>query len=80
MGNFSLKAKEAFKLNLKAIMDSKGLSYKDLGDMMGLTKGRVSALFNSESGITLNTVEKVAAALSVEETDLFDPNFKNKLK
>lgn len=80
MGNFSLKAKEAFKLNLKAIMDSKGLSYKDLGDMMGLTKGRVSALFNSESGITLNTVEKVAAALAVEETDLFDPNFKNKLK
>ena len=75
-----MKAKEAFKLNLKAIMDSKGLSYKDLGDMMGLTKGRVSALFNSESGITLNTVEKVAAALSVEETDLFDPNFKNKLK
>lgn len=76
MENITLKAQETFLLNLKAIMDSRGISYKDLGDKMGLSKQRVSAMFNDDRGISLATVAKVAKALGVEETDLFNPKYK----
>ena len=75
-----MKAREAFLLNLRTIMDARGLSYKDLGDKMGLTKARISALFNSHRNVTLNTVEKIANALNIEETDLFDPSFSKRYK
>ena len=75
-----MKAREALLLNLKAIMESEGLSYKDLGDKMGLSKQRISALFNDSRNVTLNTVEKIADALNIEETDLFDPNFPKRYK
>ena len=80
MENITLKAQETFLINLKAIMDANGISYKDLGDKMGLSKQRVSAMFNDDRGISLATVSKVAKALNIEETDLFDPQFQDRYK
>lgn len=68
----TLRAQDALLLNLKIIMARRDLTYKDLGDMMGITKQQVSNIFNGKGSVTLNTVEKIATALGVEETDLFD--------
>jgi len=65
----TLTTRDAILTNLKAIMDDRGLSYKDLGDMMGLSKQRVSGIFNNPE-MTLKTIGKIAAALDIEETDL----------
>lgn len=68
-------------MNLKTIMVKKGLSYKELGDLVGVTKQRISEIFNNEKkGISFATVEQFSTALGIKETDLVDPNFKNKLK
>ncbi len=75
-----MKAKDAFIFNLKHALYVHDYTYEDLGNKMGLSKQRVSALFNTPSGIRLNPVEKVAKALKIEETDLFDPNFQDKYK
>lgn len=75
-----MKARDALLFNLRAIMDERDLSYKDLGDKMGLTKARISALFNDDRNVTLTTVEKIAKALKIEETDLFDPNFSDRYR
>lgn len=64
-----LKTKEALLINLRAIMDERGLSYKDLGDMMGVSKQRVSNIINNE-GMNLNSIGDIAKALNIEETDL----------
>lgn len=69
MGLNTLKARDAILLNLKAIMDDRGLSYKDLGDLMGVSKQRVSDIFNRDE-MTLKTIEKIADALNIDETDL----------
>lgn len=80
MENITLKAQDTFLNNLKLIMVDRNLSYKDLGDKMGLSKQRVSSMFNDDRGISLATVSKVAKALNIEETDLFDRQFKDRYK
>lgn len=72
---FTLKAKEAFLFNLKTIMMVKGISQSDLADAIGVSKQQVSKLFNSDSNLSLNTTEKIARALKVSETDMFNPDF-----
>ena len=80
MENITLRAKEAFLLNLKLIMDERSLSYKDLGDICGFSKQQVSNIFNGDNNLSLNTTEKIAAALKITETDLFDPTLKKRRK
>lgn len=71
MEQITLKIREAFILNLRSIMDERGLSYKDLGNLAGISKQRISDIFNrSDRGLNFATVEQIAKALDVEETDL----------
>lgn len=76
----TLRAQEAFILNLKAIMLDRSLSYKDLGDMIGVSKQQISNILNGPGSVSLKTVEKIADALNIYETDLFDPQFQDKYK
>lgn len=81
MEHFTLRARDAFLMNLKAIMEHKELSYKDLGELVGVSKQRISDIFNrSDRGLNFATVEQMAKALKIEETDLFDPNFQDRYK
>lgn len=61
-------------------MDKRGLSYKDLADKCDLSKQRISDIFNKDSGLNLNTTDKISVALGFKETDLFQDNFKDRLK
>jgi transcriptional regulator with XRE-family HTH domain len=45
-----------------------------------MSKQRISDIFNKESNLSLNTTEKIAKGLKLPETDLFDPNFQDKIK
>lgn len=80
MEHITLRAKDAFILNLKAVMDKRGLSQSDLARLMDVSRQQVTNILNNDNNLTLNTTEKIAKALKVEETDLFDPNFSKKLK
>lgn len=80
---FTLRAKDAFLMNLKLVMDKRGLSQTDLSKLMDVSRQQVTNIFNGEGNLSLNTTEKIAKALKIEETDLFDPNLSkslNKLK
>lgn len=75
----SVKLLDAFRLNLKFLMFEKGLTQQDLGDKMGgVSRQNVSLLFKDDKELTTKTIANVAKALGVEETDLVDPNFKQK--
>lgn len=74
-----LSAKIRFLENLKLVMEKKRLSYKDLGEVCGFSKQRVSDLFNKPNNLTLNTTDHIAVSLEYKESDLFQDDFKKRL-
>lgn len=76
----TMRARDAFLMNLRLILFDRRLSQTDLATLMGVSKQQVSNLFSERGNLSLSTTEKVAAALEVEETDLFDPKYANRLK
>lgn len=53
----------------------RGLSVNMLADFAGLARGFVSQLLRGEKGASLDTVEKIAAALDLEPWQLLVPRF-----
>lgn len=73
-----LRVVDAFKLNLRFLMFEMGLTQEALGEKLGgMSRQGVSNLLNSDD-IKTSTIGKVATALGYEETELADPNFKQK--
>jgi len=73
-----LRVADAFKMNLKFLMFELGLTQEALGEKLGgLSRQSINNLLNSDD-IRTSTIGKVATALGYEETDLTDPNFKQK--
>ncbi len=62
---------EVFKSNLRILLEIKSLSQTDLANKMGVTRGNVSKLLNSDTSPNLNTVEQIASALDVPPHFLF---------
>ena len=56
--------------NIKTIRKERGLSLNELADMIGMTKGYISKIENSESAPPLSTLSKIALSLNVEVGDL----------
>lgn len=73
-----LRVVDAFKQNLKFLMFEMNLSPEQLGEKLGgISRQSVYKMLASDD-IRTSTIGKVAAALGYEETDLTDPNFKQK--
>lgn len=72
-----LRIVDAFKLNLNFLMFEMGLSKEDLANKVSVSKQAVYKLFKSDN-IESRTMGMYATALGYEETDLTDPNFKQK--
>lgn len=51
---------------IKAILDEKGLSYKDLAERMELSAPRISRIMSGKRNITLKTLERIGEALGEE--------------
>ena len=59
-------------LRIKEILKEKGLSQKDLAKLLNVTDVTISKILNGSP--TLTTLEKIAAALGVEVSELFAPS------
>ena len=59
-------------LRIKEILKEKGLSQKDLAQMLDVTDMAVSKVINGSPNVS--TLERVAAALGVEVAELFAPS------
>ena len=75
-----MKAIDAFIFNLKHIMYVKELNQQDLADSIGVSKQQVNNILKNADSVSLKTVAKIAKALKIEETDLFDPTFQDRYK
>lgn len=56
----------SFKEQVRQILDKRGWYQSDLAEAMGVTEGRVSAIFRGDEAVTKRTVEQVAEALKVD--------------
>ena len=52
--------------NIKKLRKERGLSLNELAEMIGMTKGYISKIENSESAPPLSTLSKIALSLDVE--------------
>ena len=71
--NFEIMKKDEriFKLRVKEILDEKGLSQKELAEMMGKSPQYISNILNAEQGVSVNILIEFAKTLQVDFRDLF---------
>ena len=62
--------RRTFARNLRKLRTAKGLSQEALGDAAGLDRTYISALEREVYSASLDTIEKIAAVLSVSAVDL----------
>ena len=65
-----LTKKKAMKAYIKEILQQKGMTQKDLADILGVSRPSVSATISRPS---FPTLERIAAALNVEPWQLLAP-------
>lgn len=56
---------------IKKLRESAGLTQADLASSLGVKRQRVTELETSATGINIKTLERLAAALSVTDANLF---------
>lgn len=62
-------------LRLKEVLDEKNMSLVSLSEKTGIEKGNLSAIANNKKNPTVETLSKIAGALNIPITELFEkPN------
>lgn len=56
--------------NIKKIRKEKGITQKQLGEMLGVSQAAIVQFENSNSNLKLETIKKISNALGVSETQL----------
>ena len=64
------------KILLSQIMYERNISDRQLERMSGVSKSRIHRIANEETSPTLETLEKLAIALHVRISDLFESDYK----
>jgi transcriptional regulator with XRE-family HTH domain len=59
-------------LRIKELLKERGIAVKDLATMIELTPPSVSNLINGKSKPSIETFERIASALNVPISDLFE--------
>lgn len=54
----------------------KGITLKELSQMSGISKTCLNDIENNKTSPTINELEKIAKALNVRMTDLFESKYK----
>jgi len=65
-----MKAREILAANIKRLRDERGLSQEALADMAGIDRTYVSALERKRYAASIDTLERIAAALECPIIDL----------
>ncbi len=60
------------KLKIKSVLKEKRVTVVSLAGMIGITQPNMSNIVNGKSTPSLETLEKIANALDVDITELFD--------
>lgn len=63
--------------NLRALRLARGLSQEELGDLSGLHRTYVSSVERCERNATLDTLDKLSAALGILPSDLIKKDEKS---
>lgn len=69
----SLSRRETQGQRMRRLRDEKGLRQGYIADRSGITQAHLSRIENDESGVTKNTLRKIADAMGVAYDDLFVP-------
>lgn len=64
------------KILLWNIREEKGLTLDKLADMSGVSRSTLQRIENSEVSPTMNTMEKLAKALNIRISDLYESKYK----
>lgn len=67
-----MKLREIVARNLRQIRHAKGLSQEELADRAGINRNYVGMLESEQHAATVDMLEKLAVALSVEPAIFFD--------
>lgn len=67
-----LKTTTMCDLRLKEILEEKNMTLTDLAEKTGIEKGNLSAISNNKKNPTIETLKKIAEALGVKLSDLFE--------
>lgn len=67
-----MKLREIVARNLRQIRHAKGLSQEELADRAGINRNYVGMLESEQHAATVDMLEKLAIALSVEPAVFFD--------
>lgn len=59
-------------LRLKEVLDEKNMSLVSLSEKTGIEKGNLSAIANNKKNPTVETLSKIANALEISITELFE--------
>lgn len=60
------------KMNIKEIREQKGITVRELSSRCGISVGALSRYENVQRSPTLEQLQKIAIALGVKITELFD--------
>jgi transcriptional regulator with XRE-family HTH domain len=69
-----MTARQNFAHNLRSLRSAKGISQERLADLAELHRTYVSSVERCERNISIDNMEKLAAALGVDIRDLLQPN------
>lgn len=56
--------------------DKKGISLRQLSSLTGISKTRLNNIENGKKSVTLDELERIAIALEINMTNLFDSKYK----
>lgn len=57
--------------NIKEIRKSKGMTQKQLGNLLGVSQAAIGQFENDKANLTMETINKIAAALNVDPFSLY---------
>ena len=69
-----MAARQNFAHNLRTVRTAQGISQELLADLAGLHRTYVSSVERCERNISVDNMEKLAAALGVDIRELLNPN------
>lgn len=69
----SLSARERLARSMRALRSSKGLSQESLAELAELHRTYVSSVERCERNISIDNIERLAAAFEVDVVDLLAP-------
>lgn len=63
-------AAQAFRENLRNILDERDMTMTELAEAIGTSRAGISRILSGTDGVTLSRAERIAQALKVTLTDL----------